>query len=205
MDHICFLKGQSVNKPKWNMEEINSFLKTAEEERSDLLYYFALSTGIRLQELLALTWNDVDTDKKKVTISKQLTLYNGGEGKVMHLRSVSHVLPISETLMEKLRVHRGQLKGEERDHSDQLGAGLNLVFPNQDGEYQKPGRVQMNLNRLTMKANVPRISFGDFRPIFTNLLVQGGADPITIHYLLRHNSMDTTIQYLDRLALLEIF
>lgn len=48
-------------------------MEAAEGDRLEALYTLALHTGMRLGELLALCWNDVDLDGKTLQVSRALS------------------------------------------------------------------------------------------------------------------------------------
>ena len=54
------------------------FLKTIKGTNQELLFTFLLSTGLRIGEALALTYNDIDFEQKIVTVNKNIVSINGG-------------------------------------------------------------------------------------------------------------------------------
>jgi integrase len=183
----------------WSQEERVRFLKTAEQEKSGSMYDFALSSGIRLLEVLALTWADIDFDQKKVTISKQLSSFSGPSlGKVEVLRNGSHELRLPTNLMGKLQKYQKQQEANKKKLGDEYQHELDLVFPNQNGGFQNPNTVKYRLTKLIEKANVPQIKFHDFRRMYAILLAQSGMGLSMIKTLLRHRDNESTFHLIGR-------
>lgn len=58
--------------PVFSLEEQTIFLNSLENNRLKLLYKLALGTGLRMGELLALRWSDIDIKVGLVSVSKTL-------------------------------------------------------------------------------------------------------------------------------------
>ncbi|MFP3340489.1 hypothetical protein R0J91_21095, partial [Micrococcus sp. SIMBA_131] len=70
---------QLSNKRPWSLKEVSQFLAVADKEGKGLLYDFTLSTGLRLEEVLALPWFNVDLKQGNVTVSRSVSFFlNGG-------------------------------------------------------------------------------------------------------------------------------
>lgn len=90
----------------WNEQEVQLFLKAAQDGRYSIVLHMALVTGMRQGELLGLRWKDVDLKKGHLTISQTLshdgkTFLLGGKTK-LSLRKL--LLPVST--VAKLKKHR---------------------------------------------------------------------------------------------------
>lgn len=99
-------------------EDIKKIRSMWDTEMGRMANWF-LYTGLRRCELLALTWDDVDMESRKITVSK--TLYRGEDGK-MHVKTPKtdagyRPVPILNALAEH------------------IAPGTGLVFPNENGTY----------------------------------------------------------------------
>jgi len=186
----------------WNNEEITRFLTCAEKEKNDMIYSFSLFTGTRMDELLALTWDDIDFEKKSVTISKQL-YGNGRLGTVEILKSGHHELPLPSKLIEKLKVHKQKQEANKGEMLEYDRDNLNLVFTNREGRFLSRNRVRSRLNKLIQEAAVPKIHFRDFRRMYAIMLAKNGVSLFSIKVLLRHKSINTTFSLLESHLLLK--
>jgi len=63
----------------WNEDETLRFLQTAKKTRYYALYHTALATGLRISELLALKWSDLDFQKGFLSVRRNLVKIIQGE------------------------------------------------------------------------------------------------------------------------------
>lgn len=63
----------------WTYEEFKQFISVVNNEYYYIIFNFMYFTGVRIGELIALTWNDIDLDRKKLRIYKSFS--NKVEGK----------------------------------------------------------------------------------------------------------------------------
>ncbi|WP_188048646.1 site-specific integrase [Bacillus sp. CH30_1T] len=173
----------------WSNKEVIEFLKVAELEGSGEMYKFVLSTGVRLGELLALTWDNVDFDKETLTVNKNAISTRSGEEQIEPLRSGSHTTALPSNLVITLKKYKEKQRreiGKRNQHK------LNLVFPDKTGGVRKPSTVRIEFYRLIEKANVRKITFHDLRRMHAILLVNAGASLDLIKNRLRHSRIETT-------------
>jgi integrase len=78
MDHIKNLKRtKSTNADPFTQEQITKIANTDTYRNSELnAFIFACWTGVRISELLALSWSDVDFDARQVTIQRGIVSNN---------------------------------------------------------------------------------------------------------------------------------
>lgn len=62
-----------VSDNYWTLEEFNKFISVVDDSLWFVLFNFLYYTGVRIGELMALNWNDVDFNRKTVSISKTLS------------------------------------------------------------------------------------------------------------------------------------
>ena len=63
----------------WTYDEFKQFISVVNDRYYYIIFYFMYFTGVRIGELIALTWNDIDLDRKKLRIYKSFS--NKVEGK----------------------------------------------------------------------------------------------------------------------------
>lgn len=61
----------------WSVEEFNQFLTALKEPWQKLGFTILYWGGLRISELLALTWKDIDVDKRAININKSFQRLNG--------------------------------------------------------------------------------------------------------------------------------
>jgi integrase len=128
----------------------------------------ALNTGMRLGEILGLTWNDIDL------VNNQIILDETKSGS-------SRRIPISGNLKKML------LKLKSRESGGK-------VFLSKHGTPLKSVRNQFN--RALRKAGIERkLTFHDLRHTFASHLVMKGVDIVTVKELLGHKTLRVTMRY----------
>jgi integrase len=130
------------------------------------LVVLALSTGMREGELLALTWDDVDTDTGLVTVSKtvQFSRQAGDDHRPgpTKTRSARRTVRIEGPALSALDDQRQRCAALEVLAPDWVER--NLVFPAERGGYLAPsGAFRRDFHALLSKAGCPRIRFHDLR------------------------------------------
>ncbi|MCZ7569084.1 MAG: site-specific integrase [Ardenticatenaceae bacterium] len=71
-DKVLVPKVQTQRKDLWNREHLHTFLTEAHTSKYYPAYVVLITTGIRLAELSAIKWSDVNFDKKTLTIQRSL-------------------------------------------------------------------------------------------------------------------------------------
>ncbi len=133
-------KSSNRSKEAWSRGEINEILKVFKEEHKHYYPYvtFLAYTGCRPEEVIALTWGDVDLNQGIITINKRFTHGNLTNGtKTNDGREIR----INNKLKELLY---GQ---------DRCGHSLSLVFPSVKGTYIDQG----NFNTRVFKPVINKL------------------------------------------------
>lgn len=165
----------------WTAEESDSFLAAIMEVRPRWTPFFltALRTGLRLGELAALRWTDVDFVARKVHVRRSFshgaeTLPKSGKG-----RSI----PMSPRLYSTLAEHKLAHGGGER------------VFLSDEGEVLDSNRVKHAFWAGIKAADVRRIRIHDLRHSFASQLVIAGESLFKVQTLLGHSDSTMTQRY----------
>lgn len=173
----------------WSNDEITRLFKVAESEGDGVVYEFVLATGVRLGELLALSWNDFDFDKQTVTIIRNVSSFGNGKEQIEQIRSGYRTITLPPDLLPKLQKHKeGQLV--LKNQFGEQYCDYNLVFPKKNGEIQNFSTVRARFDRLIEKANVKRMTFHDLRKMHTYLIINSGISPDMVKKRLGYKNID---------------
>lgn len=159
-----------------DFDEAERLVEAAEPE-SKAMIITALKTGMRLGELVALRWEDVDLVKGQLRVVRSATGGHIGTPKSGRNR----VIPLSTGLVRVLREHR-HLKGE-------------LVFCAADGRMLNKNMVRRPIARACRLAGLRNIGWHKLRHTFASHLVMRGAQMKTVQELLGHATMEMTMRY----------
>jgi integrase len=138
----------------------------------------ALKTGLRVGELLALKWEDVDLVAGQLVVRR--TLWHGQEGPPKGGRN--RKVPLSNEAVAVLKAHR-HLKGA-------------YVFCEADGRRLTHSRVKDVVPSACRKAQLAkRLTTHGLRHTFASHLVMRGVSLIAVKELLGHESIEMTLRY----------
>ena len=175
----------------------------------EIAYY----TGLRVGEACALCWEDVNMERKVLTVRKSLR-YNGAThrmelstpksgkartvvfGEKLHkiLRNAGDTdLPLQNyctLLTEDGREHYVVTTHPAKTPGRQP---VNFVCVQKDGTMVSPDLVEKTCRRAAKAAGIPAFHFHLLRHTYTTNLLRGGASPRDVQELLGHAELSTTM------------
>ncbi len=183
-----------IKRPKTKEKQVDCF-SVSEQKKienyilnsdKDKLFgiVLCLYTGLRIGELLALTWSDIDFGKGLLFVSK--TCHDGNDGE-NHIRIIDspktlnsrRVIPLPKQILPLLKVVKKRSQCE------------NIVA---DGD--KPVFVrsyQRSFEFLLKKLNIPHKGFHSLRHTFATRAMECGMDVKTLSELLGHKNATITL------------
>lgn len=158
------------------------------KKRNYIGIVICLYTGIRLGELLALTWDDIDFNSNLLTINK--TSYSAKvDGKTQIIvdkpktKKSNRVIPIPNQLVKLLRVIKKESNSKYVITTRNSGMVGNRSY-------------QRTFKFILKKANVPYRNFHSLRHTFATNAIELGMDVKTLAEILGHtNAMITLNRY----------
>ncbi|MFB6465393.1 site-specific integrase [Cytobacillus sp. Hz8] len=171
----------------WSIESINQFLNANSEEKTFLVFFLALYTGMRRGEILGLKWEDIDFEKKTIFVNRSLAFVPEKRYIFTNLKTTKskRQIPISNEVIQKIL----QYKAKQDEWKERLKAAFednDLVVCTEMGKPQDPQNVLRVMQRLCKKAKVPKIRFHDLRHTHASLLLNSGVDPVKVAARLGH-------------------
>ncbi len=165
----------------WTVKESEAFLAAVAEHRPRWHVFFltALRTGMRLGELAALRWEDVDLERNRLRVKRSYS--HGHETSPKGGRS--RTLPMTPQLRLALTEHKLATGGRER------------VFLSDEGELLDHNRVKHHFWCGLRESGMKRIRFHDLRHSFASQLVIAGVSVYKVQKLLGHQDVKTTMRY----------
>lgn len=207
------LPSQYSQKPKvLTLEEQQDLLEFLSQDKwlkYQPIITIMLGTGVRVGELLALNWSDIDFAKRTISINKSLA-YLKDENNHFHFQyttpktpSSCRTIPMSHSVEYQLEQQKSWLQEQSQEDGwkpmENFG---NLVFPNKYGHPQQRGAIQRILNRIVSAMNsrnshsiapMPPIHPHILRHSFATRCFEVGIPAKTIQMLLGHNSIKLTM------------
>ncbi|WP_027717389.1 tyrosine-type recombinase/integrase [Desulfovirgula thermocuniculi] len=186
-------EGGAVNV--WAEEEAAGFLEAAKRSRYYPLFVLALSTGLRLGELLGLKWEDVDLEAGCLQVKRILAGRESDGTPVFtppKTASSRRRVPLDSFTVEVLRRHKKR-QAEARLKKGPAWQDHGLVFCTSRGLPLARPNVWLIFNLLARRAGVPEIRFHDLRHTHATFLLRQGVHPKVVAERLGHSSVKVTL------------
>jgi integrase len=133
-----------------------------------------LLTGLRLGEILALRWDDVDIEAGRLSVVRAGQWIHGEWVETApKTRSGRRVVPIGELGIRLLRRQKAVV-AKRKLQAGPAWQEYRLVFPATDGRPLSPDRVSAAMRRLCKAAGVPKLTFHQLRHSSASLSLLAG-------------------------------
>ena len=174
-------------------DQIRRFLAAAAGDRFEALYHVALTTGMRLGELLGLRWQDVDLARGTVAVRQQVNRLVG-QGSVASAPKGKRgrSIPIPATTVDALGAHRERQAGE-RLRAGEKWRDQDLALASLVGTPLAPQSVYRRFKPLLTRAGLPDIRFHDLRHSAATWLLMLGVHPKVVQERLGHSTISITL------------
>ena len=173
-------------------EEARRLIEAAADDRLRALWVTALGTGLRQGELLALRWEDVDLEGRKLRVRHTLARVDG-KLKLLEPKTDRSRRSVSrpDVVVTALRAHR------TRQRMERLVAGSRWqdtghVFATTIGTPLEAARVTRSFALALERAGLPHIRFHDLRHAAATFLLAQGFTLEDVKNLLGHSSIVLT-------------
>ena len=173
-------KSHAGEKEFWTRQEFKQFLVTVENKPETKMAFLLLyRTGMRIGELLAITYNDIDLEKRTISINKS---YQRIEGRDIitppKTPKSKRIITIPPFLTEELKEYISHLYGIMADER---------MF-----RFTK-SYMEHEIIRGTKASGVKRICLHDIRHSHVALLISMEVNPLIIKDRLGHEKIQTTL------------
>jgi len=175
----------------WTVEERDRVLAALEGTEMLAPVATALYAGWRQGELLGLRWRDLDGGTLHVHHS---VIREGGRSVLMEPKSATsrRSLPINDRLAAILADHRGREEAKRGALGVEPLTVDDPVFTNQFAEPLEPSSMTRRFQRLLVAAGLVPCGFHELRHAFGSILVNAGAELVTVSRLLGHSGIGIT-------------
>jgi len=175
---------KSLNLKKEQQKEINPYTKDEVRHFLDIcikhypqsytFFMTAFSTGLRLGELLALNWSDINLSERTIKVSKT---YKRGEISGTK-NGKTRFVDISDKLYEVLSAEHKK---------------TGITFVNKKGKRHEQNAMGKHFKRILKNHDLRVIKFHDIRHTFVSLLISSGANIVYVKEQAGHSSIKMTI------------
>lgn len=162
-------------------QEAERLLADEDEELWNVMILLALRTGMRISEMLALHWNEIDFVESQVCVRYSLSNREISSPKNNHIRYIDMTLSLRDRLKE---------------WKQSSGGKLGLVFPSPvtSGLLNRNSALEA-LYRACARVGIRRVGWHTLRHTFATQLTAKGVPIRTVQALLGHLSLKMTERY----------
>ena len=182
----------SDKKEALEIAEQQTFLEYAEGQSYENQYRFILQTGLRTGELVGLKWEDIDFDKKTMTISRSMEFrHSTGVWRVGEPKSSSgyRTIPLTNEairILKDQKVKNSHLKVTPIEWRE-------YVFLCRKGTPIKNSTYDTALYKICNKAGIKPFAMHILRHTFATRCIEGGMKPKTLQKILGHSNIGITM------------
>ena len=163
-------------------EEVHALARAATSAQDAAMFTTAAFTGLRMGELLALQWRDVDFVGESIRVRRSYNVHGGvGSPKSGKVRSVPMVPDVARSL--------AALSGREHFVGEE-----DLVFAGEAGGYQDATALRARYKTALARAGLRPLRFHDLRHTFGTLAVRRAEVP-AVQAWMGHADIQTTMRY----------
>lgn len=194
---------------RWfTIEEERRFLSAAKKSRFEVAFKLDLVSGLRLGELIGLSWDCVDFNKGMLTIKQTIVRVKSREEKGKNLYLISpttktdksrRIVPIPKSAVTMLKEHKKKQDAEKK-LAGELYDDNNLVFCTALGNRLIPRNVGRAFTGIAKKAGIEGASVHSLRHTYATRLFENGVAAKTVSELLGHTDVAHTLNVYTHVA-----
>ena len=185
-------KNRKFKNNIYNKEDMIKLLNTCKNTDMELYIYLASGLGLRISEILGLTWDNIDFANSTVTINK-ITIRNNGlvSLKSPKTESSERTITCPKEIMIMLKDHKrlqleNKLKGKIKNT-------MNLLFFDKNEQPIAQDVLSKKFNKFLLKNNLEHIRFHDLRHSHVTLLINSKVPIKVISERVGHSNINTTL------------
>ena len=178
-------------------EDIRAFFDAVTSNRYKDAIVFDFLTGLRIGELLGLTWDCVDFDRNTITINKQLRRSTHGKGAYYLLDSTKTdntrtiiIPPLAINILKEVKEKQDYWR---KHNGNDWKNNMDLVFTDEFGKHLCHYTVYRNFKNIAISIGLPKMRFHDLRHSFATICLEEGDSIKIIQERLGHRNANTTL------------
>ncbi len=177
----------------WAPDELRTFLRSVEHDPCFAAWVLAANTGTRRGEVLGLRWQDIDFDRRRLSIRQTIISIDYqvviSEPKTARgRRSVA----LDSGTVTALRAHRAA-QNQQKLKLGEAYQDLGLVFCRENGSPIHPDRFTQLFDKHVKDSGLPRIRLHDLRHTHATLALAAGIHPKVVSERLGHSTVAFTM------------
>ena len=179
-------------------EEQQAFIQEAKQEWLYEFFCFSLCTGMRLNEIVALKWQDIDYINNVIHVTKTVSWKQGGGITETSPKSETSKrdIPMNDTIKKVLQMQRkkmamiyGEIVARKMDSNIFIGSNGSRAVASSTVAFS----INNVLKRLRQQGiEIERFTHHAFRDTFATRYIEEGGNMQTLQKILGHSSLAMT-------------
>jgi len=195
---IVLPKASKARALAFTLDEQKRFAEVAKSAYMGNMFLLGLGTGLRIGELIALTWNDIDLENGVLRVNRTLNVVKvqeSGSQKWIKTfgtpKTVSSVrsIPLLPYISELLKSVKGY---QEKIKRDKAYEDNNLVFATKHGRPLDPRNMQRAFQSVCVRAGLNGFHIHSLRHTFATRGLEQGIELRVLQDLLGHSTIKIT-------------
>lgn len=149
-------------------------------EQKKNIVNLAYRTGMRIGEILALKWEDINFEQKFITVRRTLSSYDNGNPEICE----------PKTKQSRRRIDLDNIILESLNSTKQNNE---YVYCKDDGSIYSRQYISKSFRKMCKSANVQYYSFHTLRHTHASVLLANGVHPKIVQERLGHAKISTTL------------
>ncbi len=151
--------------------------------------YVSLSTGLRIGEICALKWSDINVADGTITVSRTIERIYVIEGEKKHTELIINTpktknscreIPMSKELLAMVKPLKKVVNND-------------FYMLSNNEKPTEPRTYRNYYNNLMARLNIPKLKYHGLRHSFATRCIEAGCDYKTVSVLLGHSNITTTL------------
>ena len=177
----------------FTLDEQMLFFQVAKDFSLLNAFIVNVDTGLRMGELLALTWDDIDFENELVNVNKNIIFVKDREGKTGNenmlivqdspkTKASTRKVPLTQRSLSLLE----SLRQTQQKKSD-------IIFCSNKGTYVSPRNYERAFLRVVEKAGIEKCNAHTLRHTYATRLFECGVDAKVVSEFLGHSKVSHTL------------
>lgn len=196
----------------YSEDELKRFLCIAKKDNWYLEILLALFLGLRKGEILALKFEDINFQKRTISIKRQISIsaklkenkekvgYRVEEYKLVEKDPKTvhgfRKMKVPKVIMQEIEKRKELIETRKNNNPKYNDNGY--ICAKENGEIRNPGGLNSYLDKICSQNGLRKITVHGLRHMFATILIENGTPLVKISGLLGHSSVNTTfIFYCD--------
>lgn len=185
-------KKPKIEKSYLNHDQIRQLLDATDSLQWRAFFLTAVTTGLRVGELVAMKWKYIDWEQGTYTVAETYQYHGPDKGfkrpKSDKSAGTVQLSPAGVEMLKNHKIDQARHRLQTPNYSD-----LDLIFPRPKGTVFFPPNIRQNIwYPILKKTGLPSLRLHDLRHTCAALLIAQGESPKYIQQQMRHASIQTT-------------